>query len=231
MVKTVYFLLLVIVSHTIANSQDLEIFLIKDKIPVIQFPARQIKLGVSISHPVYFKLVRKENILQGSQFQRGLNIIKINSREFFQNPGIHEFILVTKKDQTQKKMKITITTRFPDSRETSIIPRTQSRNMKIEISGNQKRVYKKIGPINPLTHRYDNLDSINLLGIVSELIKKKKQKSLQKKLAKISSMAARCRQMTVAFYPEDNNNQRQPVYLSVSLHWENCPENITQKKE
>jgi len=197
----------------------MDIFLLKNNTRFSESYPRQIKIGLNSSCPAYFKLIRNKNILKGSIIKKGLNIIEIKATEFFQNPGTYEYTLVTKTDQTIKKKKFIITIRLIDKFEPSKIPKNNSNNMEILIPNNKKNIYQNIGPLNPISHRYENLDSINLFGIISKLIKKKKQKSLQKKLNKLRSKAARCRQMTIGFYPDNNVSQNKPIYATITINW------------
>lgn len=204
----------------------MDIFLIKNKIQVLDCYPRKIKIGVISSHPAYFKLTGNGNILSGSLLTKGLNIIEIKSAEFFQNPGTYFYILVTKKNQTIHKIKLSIQVRFIDKFKSSKFPKKAHDNMEILIPGQEKNLQQHIGPLNPLTQRFENLDSINLFRIISELIKNKKKKSIQKKLEEIKSRVAKCNQMTIGFYPNNNENQNQPIYASVRLDWEVIPNNI-----
>lgn len=224
MIKKLYIFLFICITHGVSSNHGIEIFLLKSKTDIFSSLPNQIKMGVVVPQPVYFKLVREGTIVRGSIFGKGLNIIELESAEFFQNPGTYEFVLATKKNHRVKKRKISITFRFIDKFEPSKIPGPGSDQIKMVIPGQSKNIGHNTGPLNPYTLRYENLDGINLFGIISKLIKKKKQAAMRKKLAEIRSRAARCRKMIVGFYPEDRNGNQEPITVLVTLAWENIDE-------
>lgn len=202
------------------KSQGVEIFLIKESTQIFDDFPDHLKIAVLTSHRAYYKLISDEKILTGGMYQKGLNIIDIKSSDMFQNPGTYTYALYTKKDDAINKKRFSITVRIMDPIEAAKKNSDHSDNMKILIPSPGKTSHQPTGPLNPLTHRYENLDSINLFGIISTLIKKKKLKKLQEKLNQIRTGPVRCRQMTVVFYPDHKKKQNQPVYASVTLYQE-----------
>ena len=75
-----------------------DLFLVEQKTASAFSPPANIVIGVEMTNPAYFRLIKNGQIVLGSMFHKGFNIIRVDASLLFSRPGIHVYQLQLKTD-------------------------------------------------------------------------------------------------------------------------------------
>ncbi len=113
--KSLLLFWIVLLFSAILNAQqgnDLikEIFLIKNPNKISLTPPQQIRIGVDMAAPTYYKLLEKDVILSAGLLPMGVSSLSIPAESFFEKTANHTFFLELKTEQgiTRKEIIIDI---------------------------------------------------------------------------------------------------------------------------
>jgi hypothetical protein len=83
-----------------------DLFLVEQNNSSTFTPPASIVIGVEITNPAYYKIVKNDQIILGSMFHKGFNILRIDASSLFSQPGIHVYHLQLKKGELELTREI-----------------------------------------------------------------------------------------------------------------------------
>ena len=86
----------------------LDVFLVDQKTVQTFSPPAQIILGIEITTPALYKILKNDQVIAGSMLHRGFNILRVDASSLFNQPGVHVYNLQIKKDDLGLNREISL---------------------------------------------------------------------------------------------------------------------------